>query len=267
MNQTFFDPLLLWQFNIFSSQTEVAHYVSGKGGGVSENGTLNLSYKTIDEPGNVEKNRSLVAASLGLSPNKLLFPEQTHSVNIKLVSTTTRPEDMLDTDALISNVPGICISVLSADCVPVLLYDPVKKAVGALHAGWRGTVGKLLEKTIQAMIDNFKTNPSDIIVGIGPSISPQVYEVGEEVIAAARKAFATTDGILISSEKPDKAFFNLWEANKRQALAMGVLPAHIEVAELCTYTNSDQFFSARKVKNQPGRFAAGIVIKEPVEQN
>jgi len=261
MYRKFLGSLPLWQFNIFSAQAEVAHYVSGKEGGVSENSTLNLGYKTGDKRQNVEINRNLIAASLGINPDKLIFPDQTHSVNVRLVNATTSAKDLLNTDALISNYPGVCISVLSADCVPILLYDPVKKAVGAVHAGWRGTVGKLLEKTIQAMMDNFGTNPSDLIVGIGPSIYPQAYEVGEEVITAAKQAFNNTEGILLPSQKPGKAYFNLWEANSRQAIDKGVLPERIEVAKLCTYTNSDQFFSARKVKNQPGRFAAGIMIK------
>ena len=265
MYQKFFDPLTLWQFNNFSSLIGIVHYVSGTEGGVSDNGTLNLSYKTGDDLKNVETNRNLVASSLGISSVKLILPEQTHSTNVKLVTNSTSTEELTNTDAVITNVPCICISVLSADCVPILLYDPVKRAVGAVHAGWRGTVSKLLEKTIQQMKASFNTQSSDLIIGIGPSISPHIYEVGEEVIAAATRAFPDSDGIIIPSDKPGKAFFNLWEANKRQALNSGVLTEHIEIAELCTYTNSDKFFSARKVKNQQGRFAAGIMIKEAVE--
>jgi len=256
-----FNPLSLWQFDNLSSYREIAHYVSGKEGGVSENNTLNLSYKTADKPENVKANRSRIGASLGINSDKLIFPEQTHSINIKIVTTSTRVEELSDTDALITNERGICISVLSADCVPILLYDPVRKAVGAVHSGWRGTVGRLLERTILAMSDNFGTSPSDLIVAIGPSICPQVYEVGEEVINAVMNAFHNTVGILLPSEKSGKAYFNLWEANTRLSLHTGVQANHIEVAGLCTYTNCDEFFSARKVKNQQGRFAAGIMIK------
>jgi YfiH family protein len=149
---------------------------------------------------------------------------------------------------------------MSADCVPVLLYDPVKGAVGAVHAGWKGTVGKIVTATVKAMQEMFGTNPKDLKAGIGPSICPEVYEVGEEVIEAAVKAFGTKEGLITHENGQGKGYFNLWEANRIQLLSMGVPADAIEVAGICTYRQSHQFFSARKSGNRAGRFAAGIML-------
>ncbi len=127
-----------------------------------------------------------------------------------------------------------------------------------MHAGWRGTVSKILEKTVEAMKKEFGTNPSDLVAGIGPSISPEIYEVGQEVIDAAENAFGNITSMVYRRE--GKTFFNLWEANKFQLISKELNPENIEVAGICTYQNADKFFSARKSKNKAGRFGAGIVI-------
>jgi polyphenol oxidase len=149
---------------------------------------------------------------------------------------------------------------MSADCVPLLLYDPVGGAVAAIHAGWRGTVSKIVSRTVEAMRENFGTNPADLVAGIGPSICPEVYEVGEEVILAAEQAFGSVTE-LVQPTKPGKGLFNLWEANRMQLLSAGIRAENIELAGMCTYQGSDQFFSARKSGNRAGRFAAGILLR------
>lgn len=239
----------------------INHFVSERSGGISagEIGTLNLSFSAGDHPENVKENRRRIAQAMGVVPQRLIFPSQTHSNTVQIVDEDTLPGQLTQTDALITNTPGICICVMSADCVPILLYDPVNRAVGAVHAGWRGTVSKILTLTIQAMQAHFGSQPGNIIAGIGPSICPQVYEVGPEVISAVEQAY-NTDELIAGKNGQGKGFLNLWEANRIQLLQSGV-PAHaIEIAGVCTYTESDRFFSARKSGNKAGRFAAGIVM-------
>lgn len=263
MIQKTINALPLWQFENLAVIPAVGHYVSGRAGGVSrgELGTFNLGLRAGDDPDCVWENRRRLAGALGVDLAHLIFPAQTHSANVQRVSGPIRPDQLADTDALITDTPGICINVMSADCVPVLLYDPVTRATGAVHAGWRGTVGKILTRTVAAMQEAFGTNPANLLAGIGPSICADVYEVGEEVLAEVENAFGNTEGLILRRTAERKGYIDLWEANRRQLLAMGVPAGSIEVAGLCTYTHADQFFSARKSKNQAGRFAAGIVIR------
>jgi polyphenol oxidase len=256
------DSLPLWRFNNLSQYTHINHFVSGRSGGVSEGeiGSLNLSFRAGDTTQNVEENRRRLARSLGISPMQLFFPAQTHSIHVKRVEPGTTSGSLTDTDALITDTPGLCICVMSADCVPILLYDPVKKAAGAVHAGWRGTVGKIVTATVQAMQQAFGTSPADIVAGIGPSICPEVYQVGGEVIEAVIQAFGRETDLITGQNGEGKGYFNLWEANRLQLLGLGVQPASIEIAGICTYRQSDQFFSARKSGNRAGRFAAGIML-------
>ena len=252
----------LYQFSSFSSQPAIVHFISGRDGGVStgELGTLNLGYRTSDTPENVTENRRRLAEALGINLYQLVFPTQTHSSRVQVVGTDTKPEDLADTDALITQTLGLCLCVMSADCVPILLYDPVRQAVGAVHAGWRGTVGKILTHTVRAMQEAFGSQPRDMLAGIGPSISPEMYEVGLEVLEAVREAFGKAPGLVKQENGSDKGYFNLWEANRQPLLHVGVKPQSIEVAGICTYQNSDRYFSARRSSNQAGRFAAGIML-------
>lgn len=258
------DALKLWRFKILSQQTSIEHFISGRPGGVSEGeiGSLNLSFRAGDTPQNVQENRNRLAQSLGIAPVQLFFPAQTHSIHVKKVDPNTSSDSLIDTDALITNFPSICVCVMSADCVPILLYDPINKAVGAVHAGWRGTVGKIVTATVQAMQQAFGTRPADMIAGIGPSICPEVYQVGQEVIEAAIQAFGTKENLITNQNGEGKGFFNLWEANRMQLIGLGVRPEAIEVAGICTYQQSHQFFSARRSGNRAGRFAAGIMLAE-----
>ena len=263
MQQTNIGTLPLWQFDNLGTFPELGHYVSSRAGGVSQGelGTFNLGLRAGDDPERVWANRRRLALAMGVSLDCLVFPSQTHSINVRRVVGPLKPGELADTDALITDAPGLCISVMSADCVPVLLYDPLHRAAAAVHAGWRGTVGKIVARTVMAMKDAFGSNPEDLIVGIGPSICADVYEVGEEVLTAVEDAFGDTEGLILRRTAEGKGYIDLWEANRRQLLAAGVLPTSIEIAGLCTYLHADQFFSARKSKNQAGRFAAGIVVR------
>lgn len=263
MRQQSVGGLPLWQFDIFSDRKDISHFVSGRAGGVSKDSfsSLNLSYNVGDEPENVSQNRRRIAYGFGISPEKFIFPAQTHSTNVRILSDETLQAGLECTDALITSTPGICIAVLAADCVPVLIFDPVEKVVAAVHSGWRGTVGKILLRTIESMQASFQSNFSDLLVGIGPSISRRVYEIGEEVIDAVHTAFPKeADELLERQPEKGKALLDLWKANELILLDHGVPAENIEISNICTLSNREHFFSARAARGGGGRFAAGIML-------
>jgi YfiH family protein len=256
MKQVQMGDLLLWQFDHFSSINQVRHYVSGRYG--NQNGhTFTLSYSSTPHREEVKHNRHLLAQAMAIPDHHLFFPSQVHKTRIVCVTHSTTIEDVLDTDALVTNTPGLCINVMSADCVPILLYDHRQRAVAAVHAGWRGTVAKIVEKTLVEMQRLFGTKGEDILAGIGPSVSQDSYEVGEEVIEEVNKAFGNAHDLLLPQAN-GKAKLDLWKANALQLINFGVLKSNIELADLCTVKNNNQFFSARK--GDAGRFAAGIML-------
>ena len=261
--------LPIYQFESLNQQKDLKHFISTRAGGVSNDdfSSLNISIGTADLPENIIENRHRIAQALEIADHQLVFPRQTHDDRIVHIDQTKLDkgtewlvEHLQCTDALMTNLPHICIAVIAADCVPLLFYDPKKRVIGAAHAGWRGTVKKVGQKTVQALQNTFDCQPEDLIVGIGPSIGPEVYEVGSEVINAVEDAFGGKQGLVNHENKAGKGFFNLWEANIRQLEEVGVLRNKIECAGICTYSNYKTFFSARRMNGKGGRFAAGIML-------
>ena len=146
-----------------------------------------------------------------------------------------------------------------ADCTPILLYDPARHAAGIVHAGWRGTVQGAAPSAVRAMQEAFGSNPADIQAGIGPSIGPDHYQVGEEVVEAVRAAFGTVEG-LINRAADGSAYLDLWAANRLALERAGV--GQLEVAGICTATNTGEFYSHRAEKGRTGRFGAVIALAE-----
>lgn len=257
MKQLTIQELKLWQFQHLAAEAQINHFVTDRNTNLNGE-AFTLSYSSLPDKEVIRQNRALLAAAMGVAEQRLYLPSQVHSTRIVRVENSTQKETLLETDALISNEKGLCIAVMSADCVPILLYDAKNKAVGAVHAGWRGTVAKILERTLQAMQLNFGTRGEDLLAGIGPSVSQESYEVGGEVIEAVAQAFGVENDLLLP-QPGNKAKLDLWKANSRQLLDFGVAPARIEVANLCTVKNNQHFFSARK--GDSGRFAAGIMLR------
>lgn len=251
----------LLRFANLAKNDQVIHFSSTRVGGVSSGHlfSLNLGHTVNDNPRNVNQNLESLALAIDIKKSQIVFPKQTHSSNIGIVKSVN--EIFPDTDALITNVPGICICVRTADCTPIILYDPVQKAIAVIHSGWKGTVQRISMKTIRIMHKEFGTNPENIIAGIGPSIGPEVYEVGPELIEQFNKLFKGNHIItpIINSEK---GFLNLWEANKQILIESGIPEDNIEISGMCTFSNSELFYSARRDKNKTGRLASGIMIKE-----
>ncbi|MCZ7541852.1 MAG: peptidoglycan editing factor PgeF [Anaerolineae bacterium] len=161
------------------------------------------------------------------------------------------PRWLARADGLVTDRPGLALAMRFADCAPILLYDPAHHALGLAHAGWRGTVLGAGVSALRTMTDAFGTRPQDVQAAIGPSIGPQRYQVGEEVVAAIAEAFGRTDG-LIRRADDGSAYLDLWAANWLALQRAGV--TQIEVAGLCTATRTDEFYSHRAERGRTGRF-------------
>ena len=174
--------LNLWQFEKLVQENSIQHFVTDRGSNTA-NEEFTLSFSSSPDRAFIQQNRNLLAVAMGIENSSLYFPSQVHKTRIVHVKKNTQREELLETDALVTNESGLCIAVMSADCVPILLYDKKNNAVGAVHSGWRGTVARILEKTLQQMHQIFGTKGEDIYAGIGPSVSQDSYEVGEEVVS------------------------------------------------------------------------------------
>lgn len=214
---------------------------------------------TGDELSIYQDNRVQLASLLGIEIERLIFPRQTHSNTVcKLVDIPDK--EIAETDALVTAQPGLCLCVQTADCVPILLFDPVKNVAAAVHAGWRGTVNKIVANTVREMEENYDCSESDILAAIGPSIGPGVYEVGNEVVEAARASVPEAEQTLHLNTN-GKYHFDLWEANRRILLECGLQKKHIEVLAECSFEEGDKYFSARREGVDTGRMVSGIMLR------
>ncbi len=259
--------LSLLQFDNLNRFPEILHFSTTRIGGKSEANysSLNLGLNSGDSPDRVILNRETLCSALEIKSDSFIFPKQTHTATVKVItklflsaSIAERKHYLLDTDAVITALHSICIAVKTADCVPVLLFDPKQKVIAAIHAGWRGTSQNIVVETIQKMGEEFGSSPADLIAGIGPSISPAVYEVGADVHSQFDSAFYRDTNPVIKEKK----LLNLWEANRQQLLRAGVPTGQIELAQICTLSDPERFFSARRDGAKTGRMGTGIMLKE-----
>lgn len=242
-------------YKIFDAYKEVRAFTSVK---QTIEGEISPRY-TGNNGSEFELNRLKLAKALGIGVNQLIFPNQTHSSSVvNLCGIPNSPIN--DTDALVTNQPGICLCVQTADCVPVLLYDPVHNVIAAVHAGWRGTVTLIVKEAIQEMFKQYLSSPPDIIAVIGPSIGPEKYEIGEEVMNAVMSTISYA-GNSINKQPTGKFHLNLWEANRQILIDCGVRSNNIEISGHCTFTGKDRFFSARRDGVETGRLVSGIMLE------
>jgi len=257
-------------YNLLDTYNEIAHFCTSREGGVSVGNyaSLNLSPFTGDDELSFAENQHILCTQVGIDPECMIIPFQTHGSEIREIdkaffelSTEDRRAYLNGVDAVVTRLPGIFVGVTTADCVPLLFFDPAKQVVAAAHAGWRGTCTGIVEKTISFMIEKHKSNPADILVAIGPSISVDVYEVGEDVVAEFKSAGFEISEII--EKRNNSAFLNLWKANQQLLEKNGILNNHIEISGICTYTEHERFFSARRLGIKSGRLLSGIMLKKP----
>ncbi len=213
---------------------------------------------TGDSPEIYSRNRILLAEKLMIKPDQLVFPRQTHT-NCVAEITGIPENEIKETDALVTNKTGICLCVQTADCVPILLFDPLNNVIAAVHAGWRGTVKKIAGIAVQKMVLQYNSSPENIIAAIGPSISPEIYEVGDEVVTEVRKSIPNAD-MLLHKKESGKYHVNLWEANRQVLLSTGLAEKNIEILGECSFTQNSKYFSARKDGLDTGRMVSGIML-------
>ena len=235
----------------------VFHFTTTKSGW----GKNGQSRFTGDEEESYQFYREELARAVGICRQQLIFPRQVHGDRIVVVDNLVSSSEIAGTDALVTNQRGTCICVQTADCVPILIYDPRQQVVAAVHAGWRGTVSKIVAKTIHRMQLQFDSEPEDLVSGIGPSIHHHVYEVGQDVIAQVRENFSNFRGLLKPSAHEGKAFLDLWAANKTLMIESGMKEENIEIMGMCSLSHESLFYSARRDGAVTGRMATGIMLK------
>lgn len=249
----------------------ISHFVTTRYGGCSEDtfASFNCAPFSGDNPEKVKRNQDVLCSKMGVQPHRLVIPFQTHGSTIRAIDpfyVSLSPEEqqrrLHGVDALITDIPGYCICVSTADCVPILLYDSVNKAIAVIHAGWRGTVAKIVKQTLDMMDHTYNTEAKDVIAAIGPSISVDSFEVGEEVYDAFRKIGFDMSKITVWKEETQKYHIDLWEATRLQLTDAGVLPDNIEISGICTYEEHDRFFSARRLGTKSGRILSGIMLQK-----
>jgi polyphenol oxidase len=253
------DLLRFFHFDIFPT-SKVVHGIFTRHGGVSPSpwNTLNVGGNNGDQTENVIENRSRLFRAVNREVMSLFDVWQVHSTDV-IYTDQPRPLNSahVRADAIITDHPEITLFMRFGDCVPILLFDPIRNAVGLAHAGWIGTAEKMGTMVVKSMVEKFGSNPKDLLAGIGPSIGPDHYEVGEDVISRFKKSFGADSDAFFSSSK-DSVHLNLWEANRYCLEKAGV--RQIEIAGVCTACNETDWFSHRKEKGKTGRFGAVISL-------
>lgn len=241
-------PRVAFQFDLFRGYP-VVHGLSGRVPGTPGDG--DIAYTEGAEPAGITQNRREFLAELGVGPGSLTLADQVHGSSVAAVRAADRGRGLppsfdgfADTDGLVTTETGLALGVIVADCVPLVLYDPVHHALGVVHAGWRGTVAMIAARAIETMAEHFGTRPPDVLAGIGPSIGPCCYEVGDEVIAAWRSSgMDCADEAVRDGER--RSHLDLWTANRLVLESAGLFREHIEAANVCVHCEAGKYFSHR----------------------
>ena len=259
-------PLLTYP--LLERTNVVKHGFSTRLGGVSTGdcATMNISTTRGDTPEAVEENKRRLAGALGVKVEDFTFTYQTHTTNVAVVREEDRGTRFMETNGMVTNVPGICLVTFYADCVPLYFVDPVKKVIGLSHSGWRGTVHKMGKVTVEKMTEVYGTNPADVVAAVGPSICRDCYEVSEDVIAKFRDSFEECHWQQLFYQKEEqreagKYQLNLWKANELVLKEAGIPKDQIAVTNLCTHCNPNVLFSHRATGGKRGNLSAFLALK------
>lgn len=262
---------LIWvEADALAAESGIVHAFSTRHGGRSEfpYNTLNLGLHTADDIMTVRANRDRFVTNFGISPGEVVSLHFIHSNKVLEVTEAdggrgfhAAADALGDADGMITNVRRRALFVTYADCVPVLFYDPVHEAIGACHAGWRGTVAGIVMETVKAMQAAYGTAVGDLLVAVGPAIDPDHFEVGTDVVDAV-SAHAVRPERLLTPRKNGKFLFNIWQANIDQLTTLGVPRENITLVDLSTFARDDLFFShRRRFGGEVGRQAAFIMLR------
>lgn len=244
----------------------VVAFSTTRHGGYSHgnHGSFNVNEYCGDDPLAVANNRGLLCRELGIGEERLVMPHQTHGVEVRQIAgefmalpPSTRKMLLEGVDAVMTDVERVCVGVSTADCMPILIYDPCHRACCAVHAGWRGTVAHIAARAVAAMAAAYHTEPSALRACIGPGISLEHFEVGDEVYGLFADAGFDMDKV---ARRHGKWHIDLWECNRIELCLAGLQPASVSVEGPCTYSHADDYFSARRLGTASGRIFTGIMI-------
>lgn len=253
------NSLHYFQFKSFLT-TDLAHGIFTRHGGVSPEPwrSLNVGGTVGDHTDRVAENRRRVFHALGLDPGSMFDVWQIHSAKSVRADRPRNGRPHQKADIIVTDQPGVTLFMRYADCVPILLYDPKKRAIGLAHAGWLGTVRNAAGAAVEAMVESFGSARSDLQVGLGPSIGPDHYPVGEEVLHRFRESFGEDSDTHIT-EHDEAIHLNLWSANRALLARKGVV--QIELCEICTACHVEDWFSHRAEGGRTGRFGAILTLR------
>ena len=252
----------------YPTSDHILAFSTTRHGGVSTGNyaSFNANHYCGDKPEDVKANRELLCKEIGVAGNHLIVPHQTHKTVTCIIDEAflSLPEEeqksrLEGVDAVCTNLTDVCICVSTADCIPVLLYDETSGVISAVHAGWRGTVARIVKENIKVLTSIYGINPANLHAIVGPGISLEAFEVGDEVYEAFKEANFDMNAIC---KKYEKWHIDLPLCNKLQLLDMGLKEENIVLSGICTFNNPDKFFSARRLGINSGRILNGIVKKK-----
>lgn len=257
--------MLVPKLHIYDISPDVTAFSTTRHGGYGSGvyGEFNINHYCGDDETCIDNNAEALSLELNVKKDDIIMPHQTHCTEVMQIAKDFIPlpgnvKKMIleGVDALITDVKGLCIGVSTADCIPILIYDEAHHAAAAVHAGWRGTVKRIAMKAVSAMRVTYGSRPEDLTAVIGPGISLEAFEVGDEVYEEfASAGFSMAD----ISRRYDKWHIDLPECNRSQLSAAGV--SDIRMTGICTYNNSADFFSARRLGVASGRIFTGIILR------
>ena len=264
------NDLAYFSYNLFSPFQHMFSAVSSRVGGVSVEpyASLNLALSVGDDLTSVMTNRGLLCNEIGIEVDAMTVAQLVQGTHIEVVTRSSRglavaekAQRFVDTDGLITNLADVPLFIFIADCAALSFFDPKRKVIGLGHAGWRGTVGGIARKMVEAMNAAFDCNPSDILVGISPSIGPCCYQVREDVIAAFQEAFPGQASAFFVQQPDGSTHLDMWTALTCQLRSSGIHEEHIELAGICTACRTDIFYSNRAEGGRTGRFTGMITLR------
>jgi polyphenol oxidase len=255
------------QLHTYATAAGVTAFSTTRHGGTGEGqyASFNINEYCGDTPEHTAECRKALAETLGVEESHIIMPHQTHGINPRIIGSEflSLPQNIRqmlleDVDSVLTDVPGICIGVSTADCVPVLLHDADHNAVAAVHAGWRGTVKNVVLRAVTEMRLAYGTDATKLTAIIGPAISMKNFEVGDEVYNEFLEANMPMDRI---ARREEKWHIDLPLCNKLQLMMAGLKEENIQMSGICTYDNAGDYFSARRLGKDSGRIFSGFVIR------